>query len=374
MKKIIKIILLATIIVSTFNIGYKNTYAADSSDADWIFEQIKKDAEEAAKQSGNTYEQTLSTLKSVMLDKNDKNLENLAGSAPSDQLRVQLGKMFDQEIANSVAGGTAVPSGLTDTQKSEIDRNVNDFINSSKNNANYKQLLEQQMNSQASAYTEEEKEYRRNLYQREYNRVVAIENVNKNGNISQIANGMTEQELNNEINQLNSDLARYLNMSSSYVENGKTREQLVLEAQLKLEEYNKALGNKTHQNNPSVIAGNNGGASTGTLGTSGASSSHSPDEIISEAEGFLQQGANNGVIDGTHLKNASSTLYNLLLSIGIFLAVAIGMYLGVKFMTSSVEGKAKVKEALIPYIAGCVVIFSAFIIWRIVIILFRGIA
>lgn len=117
-----------------------------------------------------------------------------------------------------------------------------------------------------------------------------------------------------------------------------------------------------------------GGASTGTLGTSGASSSHSPDEIISEAEGFLQQGANNGVIDGTHLKNASSTLYNLLLSIGIFLAVAIGMYLGVKFMTSSVEGKAKVKEALIPYIAGCVVIFSAFIIWRIVIILFRGIA
>ncbi len=114
--------------------------------------------------------------------------------------------------------------------------------------------------------------------------------------------------------------------------------------------------------------------STGILGNSGASSSHSPDEIISEAENFLNQGSDTSVISGEHLEKGSSTLYNILLSIGIFLAVAIGMYLGVKFMMSSAEDKAKVKEALIPYIAGCVVIFTGFIIWRTVILLFRGIA
>jgi len=119
---------------------------------------------------------------------------------------------------------------------------------------------------------------------------------------------------------------------------------------------------------------NSGGASTGILGNPDISTSHSPDEIVSEAENFLNQGKNNGVIDGTHLKNASSTLYNILLSIGIFLAVAIGMYLGVKFMMSTAEGKAKVQEALVPYIAGCVVIFAGFAIWRIVILLFRDIA
>lgn len=116
------------------------------------------------------------------------------------------------------------------------------------------------------------------------------------------------------------------------------------------------------------------GSSTGTLGTSNAGTSHTPDEIINEAESFLNQGKTNPTISGEHLKNASSTLYNLLLSIGIFLAVAIGMYLGVKFMMSSAEDKAKVKEALIPYIAGCVVIFTGFAIWRIVILLIRGIA
>ena len=58
----------------------------------------------------------------------------------------------------------------------------------------------------------------------------------------------------------------------------------------------------------------------------------------------------------------------------IFLAVAVGMFLGIKFMISSAEDKAKVKEALIPYIAGCVVIFGAFIIWKLTILLLGRIA
>jgi hypothetical protein len=38
-------------------------------------------------------------------------------------------------------------------------------------------------------------------------------------------------------------------------------------------------------------------------------------------------------------------------------------------MTSSVEEKAQVKEALIPYVAGCVVAFGSFGIWRLVMVI-----
>ena len=111
------------------------------------------------------------------------------------------------------------------------------------------------------------------------------------------------------------------------------------------------------------------------LGTSQSNGSHTPDEIINEANSFIEIGKNNGnPIDGSNLKKASDTLYNILLAIGILLAVVVGMYLGIKFMLASAEDKAKVKESLVPYIAGCIVIFGAFIIWKLTIILFAGMA
>ena len=36
-------------------------------------------------------------------------------------------------------------------------------------------------------------------------------------------------------------------------------------------------------------------------------------------------------------------------------------------MIASAEDKAEIKEALVPYILGCVLIFGAFAIWKIVI-------
>lgn len=114
---------------------------------------------------------------------------------------------------------------------------------------------------------------------------------------------------------------------------------------------------------------------TGTIGQSNASSSHTPDEVIDEADSFITAGQNEGAkINAKTLKEASNTLYNILLVIGIFLAVAIGMYLGIKFMLSSAEDRAKVKESLVPYIAGCVVIFGAFIIWKLAVILLGNLA
>ena len=65
------------------------------------------------------------------------------------------------------------------------------------------------------------------------------------------------------------------------------------------------------------------------------------------------------------LKATSDFLFNSLLSIALVLAVIIGIIIGIKFMVASVEEKAKVKEALIPYVIGCVVVFGAFSIWSI---------
>jgi hypothetical protein len=66
------------------------------------------------------------------------------------------------------------------------------------------------------------------------------------------------------------------------------------------------------------------------------------------------------------LEETSDFIFNILLAIGIVTAVAMAIVLGIKFMTSSVEGKAKVKEQLTVFLVGCVVVFGSFTIWSIV--------
>lgn len=134
--------------------------------------------------------------------------------------------------------------------------------------------------------------------------------------------------------------------------------------------------NQYNENNQ-VIREEEGNASEqqqqNLLGTSTPNGGHTIDEVIGEANNFISM-ADGNKISASNLKIASNTLYNILLGIGVFLAVAVGMYLAIKFMMSSVEEKAQVKEALVPYIAGCVVIFGAFIIWKLAITLLSGIA
>lgn len=98
----------------------------------------------------------------------------------------------------------------------------------------------------------------------------------------------------------------------------------------------------------------------------------SPDTIIDSADKFLTVGQEDE-IDETSLKNVSNTVYNVLLGVAIALAVIIGLVLGIKFMSSGAEGQAKIKEALIPYIAGCTVAFSSFGIWKLIMIILNNV-
>lgn len=106
-----------------------------------------------------------------------------------------------------------------------------------------------------------------------------------------------------------------------------------------------------------------------------ATGGHTAGEVISEADSFIQKGqaGANGLITQEKLKELSDTIYNILLVVGIIAAVLIGVLLGIKFVTSGIEGKAEVQKALIIYVMGCVVVFGAFTIWKIVVTVLNGI-
>ena len=92
------------------------------------------------------------------------------------------------------------------------------------------------------------------------------------------------------------------------------------------------------------------------------------DSIISEADDFIGIGSNDK-INQSGLENFSDTVYNMLLLIGMVIAVIIGTIIGIRFMIASVEDKAKIKETLLVYVIGCIVLVAAFSIWKIVILI-----
>lgn len=117
--------------------------------------------------------------------------------------------------------------------------------------------------------------------------------------------------------------------------------------------------------------GSGGGGQTSSSNTGGqTSSSDSKDftDIFSDANKFINKGkSGQDDFDIENFKINIDTIYNILLTIGIALTVIIGGILGIKFMMASAEDKAKIKEAMIPYVIGCIVIYGAFFIWKVVI-------
>ena len=98
-------------------------------------------------------------------------------------------------------------------------------------------------------------------------------------------------------------------------------------------------------------------------------------DIMNRAENFVNNGENGGnVINNDALKEGSNTLYNVLLVIGIAVAFIWGIVLGIQFVTGSLGEKADVKKNLIVYIIGCIIIFGAFGIWKLLLQLLQSLA
>ena len=96
------------------------------------------------------------------------------------------------------------------------------------------------------------------------------------------------------------------------------------------------------------------------------------DDIINQGDGFLNEGKESPIND-TNMKNLSNIIYNTLLAIGMVVAVIIGLILGIKFLMSTIDEKVKIKEKLIAYFIGCIVLFGAFGIWKIIITIMQKI-
>lgn len=98
------------------------------------------------------------------------------------------------------------------------------------------------------------------------------------------------------------------------------------------------------------------------------------DDVLKSGNTFLDSSSQTPVIvDKDKLDNASSMIYGILQYVGMGLSVIIGAILGIKIMISSAEEKAKVKEALVPYIIGCFVIFGAFAFWKMAVQMYNSI-
>lgn len=98
-------------------------------------------------------------------------------------------------------------------------------------------------------------------------------------------------------------------------------------------------------------------------------------EIFDAGDNFLNEGKNasSNIVADNSVNTEFNRIYNVLFGIGVALTVIIGAILGIKFMIGTVEEQAKVKEMLMPYIIGCIIIFGAFGIWKLAINIFSNI-
>ena len=95
------------------------------------------------------------------------------------------------------------------------------------------------------------------------------------------------------------------------------------------------------------------------------------EEVITDGNRFTSTGTLQ-LKEGA-LPNFSRTMYNILLAVGVAVAVIVGAIIGIKLMVAPIEEKAEAKKLLVPYVAGCVVVFAGFGIWQLVVTILQGI-
>ncbi len=96
---------------------------------------------------------------------------------------------------------------------------------------------------------------------------------------------------------------------------------------------------------------------------------HAWSGIIEDGKDFISAGQSSGrdTIKAEELQSLSGYLYNILLAGGVVIAVIVATVLGIQFMLGGAEGQAKVKEMLVPFVIGCIVVFGGFGFWKIAI-------
>lgn len=97
------------------------------------------------------------------------------------------------------------------------------------------------------------------------------------------------------------------------------------------------------------------------------------DKIMEDADNFINAKESGDRFDQTAIKDMIKSIYNILLTLGIIAIVITGIILSIKFITGGIEEQAQVKEMLVPFVVGSVVILAAFAIWKIVVDILQAI-
>ena len=98
------------------------------------------------------------------------------------------------------------------------------------------------------------------------------------------------------------------------------------------------------------------------------------DSIFGGAQDFIQQGSSSsaqGINEG-ELKTISDTVSGVLLTIAVAVTAISITAMGITFAIQTVEDKAKVKEAMVPWLIGVLISFGAYGIWKFVMNIFYG--
>lgn len=97
-------------------------------------------------------------------------------------------------------------------------------------------------------------------------------------------------------------------------------------------------------------------------------------DIFTVGKNFINQGTSAGQVMENTIKNENIIIpiFNLILGIGVIIAVVVGIVIAVKLMTGGVDAKADMKGLLTPYIISVIVLVSAWTIWKIALNFLQG--
>lgn len=101
------------------------------------------------------------------------------------------------------------------------------------------------------------------------------------------------------------------------------------------------------------------------------SASFSLTDVINNAQDFPKTSNN---IPETTARDLQATIYNILFTVGVIVAVIGTSILGIQFITSAPEGRAEVKQRMIPFVIGCIIVFAGFTIWKFAVNFVQGIS
>ena len=90
-------------------------------------------------------------------------------------------------------------------------------------------------------------------------------------------------------------------------------------------------------------------------------------DVISGGKSFVDSSKGDVEIDSSKLSQTSKSVYNILLMISFIVVAVVGIILGMKFMMAGIDEKAKAKESLVIFFIGCIVVYGAFGIWKVLV-------